>query len=125
MSRGPQFGPDPERMKKRLLEQAEKELTLSPDEKAAVVPLIQKLLDVRAEVRIASEKRRSDFKEYVRKTDGSTDAQKAEIAARLADYRKAVEEDKKKVKDAEAALREVLTVDNEAKLVGIGVLLSE
>jgi hypothetical protein len=125
MARGPRFGPDPERMKKTLYEQAEKELTLSPDEKAAVMPLVQKLLDVRAEVRTAGEKRREDFKQYVRKADGSTDAQKAEIAAKLAEYRKAVESDKKRVKDAEQALREVLTVDNEAKLVGIGVLLAE
>lgn len=125
MSRGPQFGPNPEQMKKRLFDQAEKELTLSPEEKAAVMPLVQKLLDVKAEVRVAGEKRRDEFKTWVRKADSSTDAQKAEIAAKLGDYRKAVEEDRKKVKDAEQALRDVLTVDNEAKLVGIGVLLAE
>ena len=89
------------------------------------MPLVQKLLDTRVQVRVDAEKRREEFKAYVRKADGTTDAQKAEIAAKLAEYRKAVEEDKKKVKDAEQALREVLTVDNEAKLVGIGVLLAE
>jgi Spy/CpxP family protein refolding chaperone len=125
MQRGPQFGPDPERMKKRLLDQAEKELTLSPEEKSAVMPLVQKLLDVRAEVRVAGEKRRDEFKTFVRKADATTDAQKAELANKLAEYRKAVDEDKKKIKDAEQALREVLTIDNEAKLVGIGVLMAD
>lgn len=124
MRRGPGqgMGRDPESMKKRLMEQAEKELQLSPDEKSAVLPLIQKVLDAGAEARVNGDKRREEFTQFVKKVGGADEAQKAEVQKKLEEYRHAREADQQKVKDAQAALREVLTLENEAKLVALGIL---
>lgn len=119
---GPNMGRDPESMKKRLLEQAEKELALAPEEKSAVVPLIQKVLDARAEARTNGDKRKEEFTQFVKKVGGADEAQKAELQKKLEEFRKARETDQNHVKDAQAALREVLTIENEAKLVALGIL---
>ncbi|MBI3722997.1 hypothetical protein HY251_03440 [bacterium] len=112
----------PEDQKKRLHDRAEKELALTSEEKAAVMPLVDKVLDVRTDARVNDEKRKEEFTNFVKKAPAGTESEKAEIASKLAEFRKAREEDKKKVKDAQAALREVLTVENEARLMAIGVL---
>lgn len=116
------MGRDPEAMKKRLMEQAEKELSLTPEEKQAVLPLIQKVLDARAEARTNGDKRKEEFTSFVKKATGADDQGKVEIQKRLEDYRKAREVDQQKIKEAQANLREVLTIDNEAKLVSLGIL---
>jgi hypothetical protein len=122
MQRGPRMGPDPEQMKKRLYDQAERELVLTAEEKSAVMPLVKKLLDVRAEARIANDKRKEAFTDFVRKATGTSDEQKKEITDKLNELRKAREADAQRVKDAQASVREVLTIDNEAKLVALGIL---
>ncbi len=121
--RGPNgFGRDPEQLKKRLMEQAEKELGLTDSEKQAVLPLIQKVLDARAEARTSYEKRKEEFTDFSKKATGQDDAGKAAIQKRLDEFRRAREADLEKIKDAESALREVLTIGNEAKLVALGIL---
>jgi Spy/CpxP family protein refolding chaperone len=120
--RGPGFGRDPEAMKARLLEQAQKELALTADEKTAVVPLLQRLLDARAEARVNGDKRREEFTQFVKKVGGADEAQKAELQKKLDEFRKAREAEQAKIKDAQSALREVLTIENEAKLVALGIL---
>jgi hypothetical protein len=109
-------------LKKRLMEQAEKELALTAAEKQAVLPLIQKVLDARAEARTSYEKRKEEFTDFAKKATGQDDAGKAAIQKKLDEFRRAREADQEKVKDAEAALRDVLTIDNEAKLVALGIL---
>jgi hypothetical protein len=125
MKEGPRdarFGRDPEQIKKRLMEQAEKELALSANEKQAVLPLIQKVLDARAEARTNYDKRKEEFTDFSKKATGQDEAGKAAIQKRLEEFRKAREVDLDKIKDAEAALRDVLTIENEAKLVALGIL---
>jgi len=124
MKEGPRNGltRDPEALKKRLMDQAEKELALNPAEKTAVLPLIQKVLDARAEARTSGDKRKEDFTNFVRKAVGQDETQKADMQKRLEEYRRAREADQEKIKEAEAALRDVLTIENEAKLVALGIL---
>jgi hypothetical protein len=116
------FGRDPESMKKRLYDQAEKELTLTADEKNAVMPLVQKVLDARAEARVNGDKRRAEFTEFVKKVGGTDEAAKNELQKKLDEFRKAREAEQARIRDAQQALREVLTIENEAKLVAIGIL---
>jgi Spy/CpxP family protein refolding chaperone len=119
---GPGGGPgggfrDPAQMKKRLMDDAEKALMLSADEKAAVMPLIEKAVDARTQTRTDGDKRREEFLTFVKKTSTPE-----EVKAKLEEYRKARETDQEKVKTAQKALRDVLTIEQEAKLVALGIL---
>jgi Spy/CpxP family protein refolding chaperone len=111
------FGRDPAQMKKRLMDDAEKALMLSADEKAAVMPLIEKAVDARTQTRTDGDKRREEFLTFVKKTSTPE-----EVKAKLEEYRKAREADSDKVKTAQKALRDVLTIEQEAKLVALGIL---
>jgi Spy/CpxP family protein refolding chaperone len=111
------FGRDPAQMKKRLMDDAEKALMLSADEKAAVLPLIEKAVDARTQTRTDGDKRREEFLTFVKKTSTPE-----EVKAKLEEYRKARESDQEKVKTAQKALRDVLTIEQEAKLVALGIL---
>lgn len=115
-------GRDPAARAKRLLDEAEKALSLSPDEKAAVLPLVKKLIDARSELRTADEKRRTEVKDFLKDHPSSSESDMTAIAAKLKDVRKAHDTANDAVKAAEKELREVLSVDNEAKLMSIGVL---
>lgn len=105
-----------------LASRAEKELTLSPDEKSAVMPLVKKVLEARTEARKAQETRREDLKKFLKDVPGTTDAQREEIAGKLKEIKKARDAEEAKIKEAENALREVLTPENEAKLIQMGIL---
>lgn len=107
---------------KELLDRAEKELTLSPDEKAAVLPLVKKVLDARTEARKAHDARIEDLKKFLKDVPGTTDSQREEIAAKVKELRKARDEDDARIKAAQSALSEVLTPENEAKLIAMGIL---
>jgi hypothetical protein len=107
---------------KELADRAEKELNLTPDEKSAVMPLVKKLLEARTAQRQAAEKRREELTTFLKGVPGTTDGQRDEITAKLKDLRKAADADTAKVKEASDALREVLTPENEARLVTMGIL---
>jgi Spy/CpxP family protein refolding chaperone len=119
---GPGGGGDPKAREKRQYDEAEKALTLSPEEKSAVMPLVKKLIEARSEARQAADKNRQDLVALLKAKPGTTDAEKTEITAKLAEFRKAREADTAKVKAAADAIKEVLTVENECKLVSIGIL---
>ncbi|MBI3724074.1 hypothetical protein HY251_09005 [bacterium] len=90
-------GPSPEERAKRQADRAESILVLSQEEKGAVMPLVKKLLELR-------------------KTGTS------ELATKLSEHKKVSTDEKKKLDEAQAAVRDLLTVDNEARLVAIGIL---
>jgi hypothetical protein len=113
-------GGDPAQRTQRLLDEAEKALTLSPDEKSVVMPLIKALLEAKAALRDAEQKRRDELTNFMK--DKKADTDKDEIAGKLKDFRKANDSDREKVKSAQAALCEVLTVDNETKLASLGII---
>lgn len=105
----------------QLLDEATKELVLSPEEKSAVIPLVKKILDVRTENRTASDKRKQDLAAFVKGKTNTPD-DKAAITAKIKEYRDAEKADSDKLKAAQESLREVLTVDNEARLTSMGLL---
>ena len=108
---------DPEQAKKRLLADAEQALALSGEEKAAILPLVEKAIDARTQTRAEGDKRRDAFLDLARKAatpDG--------VKEKLAEYRAAREADQERVKAAQKALREVLSLEHEARLVGLGIL---
>ncbi|HZV02873.1 MAG TPA: hypothetical protein VFF73_39560 [Planctomycetota bacterium] len=113
-------GGDPAQRTQRLLDEAEKALTLSPDEKSVVMPLIKALLEAKAALREAETKRRDELTTFMK--DKKADTDKDEIASKLKEFRKANDSDREKVKSAQAALCEVLTVDNETKLASLGII---
>lgn len=111
------FGRNPEQMKKRLMDDAEKALMLSAEEKTAVMPLVEKAIDAATQARTDGDKRREDFLAFVKKSQSPE-----EVKAKLEEYRKARDADDEKVKTAEKALRDVLTIEQEAKLVALRVI---
>jgi len=113
---------DPETIKKKLYEDTEKDLKLTPDEKKVIMPLVQKVIDAKAEARTNGDKRQQELTAFVRKATGQDDASKAEIQRKLEAFRAARADDQKKVKEAQDALREVVTTENEVQLVVHGIL---
>lgn len=112
--RGGRGGPQ---MRERLREDALKSLALSQEEAAVVTPLLDTVLETRELLMREEGERRNQFMEKVR---GTTD--QAALAKLLEEYRAKREADKATGKKAMDQLREVLTVEQEAKLVGLGIL---
>ncbi len=107
-----------ERNRRRLSEAAEKALEgATDDEKTTLRPLVKKVVDARFDAQTAQAKRRAELLELAAKK-----TEKDELAAKIAEFRKAADSDREKVKQAQTALRDLLTVELEAKLVGIGLL---
>ena len=63
------------------------------------------------------QKRRDEFKKKVRKSEDP-----GELTALLREFREALEDDKKQLVAAQDKLRELLTLQQEAKLVGLQIL---
>ena len=103
--------------KVRLREEAVKALALTPEEQAVVMPLLDAVLDTRELLQREGDERRDGFLKKVRET---TDQQA--LATLLAEYRTARDKDGETLKQSSAQLREVLTVEQEAKLVGLNIL---
>ena len=110
-------GPGGRQSKERLREEATKALNLSSEEQAVVMPLLDAVLDTRELLQREGDQRRDEFMKKVRET---TDQQ--QLATLLADLRKARETDTETLKQASSQLREVLTVEQECKLVGLNIL---
>jgi hypothetical protein len=100
-----------------LLAHAEAALILSQDEHQAIFPLIEKVVDARIALREFDRGRRKDLARAVHSGAKNDEVQERfhEIRRRGAALRDALEK-------AEANLREVVTIDQEARLVAIGVL---
>lgn len=112
--RGGRGGPQ---NKARLRDEAVKALALGEEEAAVVLPRLDTVLDTRELLQREQETRRQDFLKKARETsDGDA------LNALLAEFRTAREADKEQVKAAMDQLREVLTLEQEVKLVGLNVL---
>lgn len=101
----------------RLREEALRSLALSEEEAAVVTPLLDGCLETRELLLNEAETRRQGFLEKVRAT---SDAEA--LAKLLEEFRLARQADESTVKQSMDQLREVLTVEQEAKLVGLGIL---
>ncbi|MBX3467805.1 MAG: hypothetical protein KF878_13050 [Planctomycetes bacterium] len=113
---GPMGGPRGN-TRQRLKDEALRALALTDEELAVVGPLLDTTLETRELLMQEGESRRQQFLQKARET---TDA---EALGKLLDqFRLSREQDKATVKQAMDQLREVLTVEQEAKLVGLGVL---
>lgn len=112
--RGGRGGPQ---LKERLREDALKALALSQEEAAVVTPRLDTVLETRDLTQREAQRAREEFMTKVRETTDQAALQKL-----LADYRTARESGKAQEKTAMDGLRELLTVEQEAKLVGLGIL---
>lgn len=101
----------------RLKTQALEALALSEEEAAVVTPLLDTCLETRELLMQEAEARRQQFLQQAREASAPE-----ALGKLLEEFRAAREQDKGQVKQAMDQLREVLTVEQEAKLVGLGVL---
>lgn len=101
----------------RLREQALAALALEGEDAAVITPLLDAVLQGRDAARTEAETRRRELQQKVGET---TDAEA--IGKLLADYRAARETAHATALQTQEQLREVLTVEQEAKLVALGVL---
>lgn len=109
---------DPAPISKRiLLSKAERALFLGPDETAAVMPLVEKVLDLQITLDEGRKTRRVDLRNAI-----SGGAKDEEVRARLDALRQAEEFQRLELAAARQALREVLTVEQEVRFVTMGIL---
>jgi Spy/CpxP family protein refolding chaperone len=109
---------DPPPISKRiLLDKAERSLFLGPDETAAVMPLVEKVIDLRIALNEAHKTRRDDLRHAI-----EAKASDQEVRARIDAMRQAEEFQRLELVSAEQALREVLTIEQEVRMVAMGVL---
>lgn len=101
----------------RLKEEALKALALTEEEAAVVTPLLDTCLETRELLMTEAETRRQAFLQKARET-----TEPEALGKLLEEFRASREADKGTVKATMDQLREVLTVEQEAKLVGLGVL---
>ena len=104
-------------LKARLREQAVEALALSEEEAAVVLPRLDTVLDTREMLNNEQQTLRQDFLKKARETTEG-DA----LNALLTEFRAAQDADREQVKAAMDQLREVLTLEQEVKLVGLNVL---
>lgn len=109
---------DPPPLSKRiLLSKAERALFLGPDETAVVMPLIERVLDLRIALNEGLKVRRDDLRTAM--AGGASDE---EVRQRLDGLRGAEERQRQELVAAEAALREVLSLEQEVRFVAMGIL---
>jgi hypothetical protein len=115
-------GGDPAARMQRLLDEAEKALTLSPEEKSAVMPLVKAVLEAKQTNRTEEEKRRTDLTDLLKNKATDATITPDTIAAKLKELRKANDDERNKIQTAQASLCEVLTIENEARLAALGIV---
>ncbi len=103
--------------KERLLVKTENVLLLNEEEKAVVLPRVDAVVTARAALREARLERRRDLSRAVH-----GGAKEDEMKERLHALRAKEDQLKERLEKAEADLRELLSIDQEARLVAIGVL---
>jgi len=109
---------DPPPMVKRIvMGKAERSLFLGPDETAAVMPLVERVIDLLVTLGEGRKVRRVDLRSAI---DGG--ASDDEVRQRLDGLRQAEEFQKLELAAAQQALRDVLTVEQETRFVAMGLL---
>lgn len=109
---------DPPPLSKRILmSKAERALFLGPDETAAVMPLIERVIDLRIGLTEGLKVRRGDLRTAM--AGGASDD---EVRQRLDALRKAEEFQRLELAAAQQALREVLSLEQEVRFVAMGIL---
>jgi hypothetical protein len=101
----------------RLTLKAEDALLLTPDEKKVVLPRIRAVIEARRALRDRRHQRRADI---VVAAHGGADQD--ELRDRLHGLRDEIKELERKLDKAQADLREVVTLDQEARLVALAIL---
>lgn len=110
------FNPAPP-SKRLMLAKAERALFLGPEETAVILPFIERVLDARQALYEGRKVRRRDLLNATR-----AGAAQDEIAERLATIRAAEQFQQLELFAAQQALRELLTIEQEARLVAMDVL---
>ena len=105
------------RSNEQVLEEARRALVLGPTEEGQVMPAIEKVLKARTESREAINTQRQELLGFLR--EGGTEA---EIAARLAAFRKARDAAEAKRRQAAEELSGIVDQEQVAKLVALGIL---
>jgi hypothetical protein len=103
--------------KERLLVKSENVLLLNEDEKAVIIPKVDAVITARAALREARRERRRDLSRAVH-----GGAKEDEVKERLHALRKKEDQLKDDLDKAQEQLREILALEQEARLVAIGVL---
>lgn len=106
-----------EELGKRLHEEALKALALDEEAAALVTPRLESVLETRKLILSETERRRDAFRKKIREASDPV-----AIEALLKDYREAQKADTEHLKAAQAQLRELLTLPQEAKLVALNIL---
>lgn len=110
------FNPRPQ-SKRLLLAKAERSLFLGPDETAVIMPFVERVLDAQQNLYEGRRVRRHDLQNAV-----SGGASKDEVTQRLTELRTAEQFQQLELAAASHALRELLTVEQEARFVAMGIL---
>lgn len=109
---------DPAPISKRvLLDKAERSLFLGPDETAAVMPYVEKAIDLQIALNEGKKTRRQDLQVAI---EGG--ASEKEIRQRLDGMHDAEDLAKLELAAARTALRELLTLEQEIRMVAMGIL---
>lgn len=103
--------------KERLLLKAENALILSEDEKKVVLPKVDAVISAREKLRDVRRQNRRDLAQAVK-----GGAKEDEVRERLHALRTKQADLEKSLEKAEEDLRELVTLDQEARLVAIGIL---
>ncbi len=102
---------------KRLRKQAVDALALGEEAAALVLPLLDTVLETRKLMLEEAKRRRDEFRKKARESSDPD-----ELTRLLKEFRSAAAEDKKQVAAVGDALRELLTLQQEAQLVGLQIL---
>jgi hypothetical protein len=108
--------PDPP-SKERLLARVENALLLSLEERRVILPLVARVAEARRRLREGRRDRRRDLDRAIH-----AGAKSDEVRDRLLAIRERERREQDEVHRAQAELREVLTLEQEARLVALGVL---
>lgn len=109
---------DPAPISRRvLLDKAERSLFLGPDETQVIMPFVARVVDLRIALNEGRKVRRDDLRNAI---EGGASAK--EVDQRVDEIRAAAEFQRLELAAAEQALRELLTVEQEVRLVAMGVL---
>ena len=103
--------------KERLLLKAENVLLLTEDEKKVVIPRVDAVISTRETFREVRREQRKNLSQAVR-----AGAKADEVRERLHLLREKLADLEKTLRKAEEDLRELVTIDQEARLVAIGIL---
>jgi Spy/CpxP family protein refolding chaperone len=115
---GQQHRESPEEKKAKLVDGGMKALALPDEEAAAVKPIVDEIAALRIEGGQVLEDARKALRDALANESIDKDTMKAELEK----FRKAKADYDKKLGDAMGNLRAVVTFDQEAKLVGLGLL---